>query len=104
MGGEKEETYKNKLLSFVCQEYVKLFAEMKGAADKDDFFAAFPDIVAQAIYIAYCECFPLSIAIFDVKFQEDLAETIGEALSGKNRSAREDELQKPTNFSISPQD
>jgi hypothetical protein len=66
----KIEAYKTQLLNSASKSYVKTFLDYDGV-DKDDFFFILPDLISQAVVLAYTECFPRSSSLYDETFSKD---------------------------------
>ncbi|KAJ3038928.1 hypothetical protein HK097_002994, partial [Rhizophlyctis rosea] len=71
----------HKLFSRIAQNYVKMFVRTE-MGDKDGFVQLFPDILAQSIFLSYCDCFPSSIKRFDAEFQARICDLVTEWVVG----------------------
>jgi len=69
------------LFNRIADSFVGLFLSITSKG-KDFFFQKFADCLAQAIYAAFCESFPMSFNFFDDDFREDLLQTISEWFTG----------------------
>ncbi|CAH1795360.1 unnamed protein product, partial [Owenia fusiformis] len=82
---EKFQTSKHnqvKLFNRIAHNYVKLLTYAKEPKYRDVFLRDYPDILAQAVYVAFCESFPDSFRQFNDDFKEDLAGLCGEWVAG----------------------
>ncbi|XP_060582981.1 LOW QUALITY PROTEIN: protein FAM227A-like [Ruditapes philippinarum] len=76
---EKFQASKNaqiKLFNRTAFNYVKLMWYVKNPAYRDVFFKDYPSLISQAVYAAYCHCFPDSYRQFGEDFKEDLASLV----------------------------
>ncbi|KAL3877275.1 hypothetical protein ACJMK2_035007 [Sinanodonta woodiana] len=72
---ERYQTSRNsqvKLFNRVAFNYVKLLLYVKDPQQRDVLFKDYPNLISQAIYVAYCHCFPDSYRQFGEDFKEDL--------------------------------
>ncbi|TPX66084.1 hypothetical protein SpCBS45565_g04730 [Spizellomyces sp. 'palustris'] len=77
----KAQVDKDKLFARISQNYVHLLLNT-GTKEKDDFCSLFPDVMSQAVYVSFCECFPDSIKQFDEGFQTNLCDVLSEWMNG----------------------
>eukprot|EP00794_Sanderia_malayensis_P009840 gene9840-10850_t len=69
------------LFDRIADSFVGLFLTIP-SADKDAFFQRYADCLAQTIYAAFCQSFPLSFMYFNEEFRSDLLNIISEWTTG----------------------
>lgn len=74
----------NLMFSRVADHYTRLF-EMIPARFKDDFFKRYPNCMCQAIFYAFCQCFPQSVyTTFGDEFKHKLTTLVFNWMTGAN--------------------
>ncbi|KAI9101196.1 hypothetical protein DFS34DRAFT_676653 [Phlyctochytrium arcticum] len=70
-----------KLFARIAQSYVTLLLKST-QKDKDEFCTVYPDILAQAVYCSFRECFPDSTQVFDNPFKTKICDLLSEWMNG----------------------
>ncbi|XP_030839806.1 protein FAM227A isoform X2 [Strongylocentrotus purpuratus] len=78
----------SRLFNRISHNYVKLLLSAKQPKYRDVFFRSYADILAQAVYAAYCAAFPNSWRQFDDSFKEDLCGLTSEWVVGTKQAPR----------------
>ena len=82
----KNRTDVAKLVNRLAGVYAKLLVSSNDNEAADKFFLKFPDIIAQIVYIAFKQAYPVSNAKFNEDFKMLVADTIAELVTGLKSS------------------